>query len=135
MKMMRWRKLALLAAPPRRWFPYADGSYYRNCPLIMGERDRVMAWPLMTPGKFAILRALDAEWDQTFGRGVQYKAQLDPGDVVTTQKPFREAFPAHPALWVLDDPGLGEPMPGGVEYRWHWDVRTGCPVTADSMEG
>jgi hypothetical protein len=94
-----WRKLAP-RLPARRWFADDDGTFYRNCPLIDAERDEVMAWPLLTPGKFG---ALEAEWRETFKAGVQRKAALDPGDVVVTPAPFREAYPHHPGLWVLDD--------------------------------
>jgi hypothetical protein len=90
-------------APPRQWFRADDGSYYRNCPLIRSESDQVMAWPMMTPGKYALLRELGREWDAVYGAGVTRKAQLEPGDVAAEPAPFRDAYPRNPGLWVLDD--------------------------------
>jgi hypothetical protein len=76
------RRPAQPKRPLRQWFTSDDGpGYYRNCPLIMAERDEVMAWPLATPGKQAVLDDLFAEFDETFQRGVQHKAELGPGDI------------------------------------------------------
>jgi hypothetical protein len=88
---------------PRHWFADDDGTYYRNCPLIAAERDEVMAWPLLTPGKFEALDALFAEWEETSEVGVQRKDCLEPGDVVTVPCTFREAYPDNPGLWALDN--------------------------------
>jgi hypothetical protein len=90
--------------PARHWFEADDGTYFRNCPLIDRERDEVMAWPLLAPGKFAALDALHAEWRETFAAGMQRKAALDPGDVEAVPGTFREAYPRNPGLWVLDEP-------------------------------
>jgi hypothetical protein len=98
--MIRLRRVR--KAPPRCWFRDGDGTYYRNCPLIAAERREVTAWPLTTPGKFAVLGRLDAEWHERFAGGVQRKPRLDPGDTVTEATSFREAYPHNPGLWVLD---------------------------------
>jgi hypothetical protein len=98
-----WRRKPVVRLPARRWFQAADGTYYRNCPLIWAERDEVMAWPLLAPGKFEAYDVLAEEWRKTFEAGIQRKAELDPGDVVVAPALFREAYPRHPGLWVLDD--------------------------------
>jgi hypothetical protein len=81
----------------RAWFRDPDGTFYRNCPLIRHERDRAAV-----PWRRA---ALTDEWWETFRKGVQRKAVLDPGDVVAEPAPFREAYPDRPGLWVLDATG------------------------------
>lgn len=101
---MNWKRRRARPQPPaRRWFQSEDGTFYRNCPLIAAERDEVMAWPALTPGKYRVLDALAADWSRTFREGAQRKPCLDPGDVVSESVSFREAYPCQPGLWVLDD--------------------------------
>jgi len=90
-------------APPRRWFRHAGGTYYRNCPLIKAEWEEVLAWPASTSRKFRLAEALSAEWYAVFAAGVTRKAELEPGDELTTPAPFRETYPRHPGLWALDE--------------------------------
>jgi hypothetical protein len=99
---IRWfrRRVQL---PARRWFRDKDGSYYRNCPLVTGERNEVVAWPASAPGKYEVLDALHAEWSLLFRQGVQRKSSLGLGDVVVEEATFREAYPRNPGLWILDE--------------------------------
>jgi hypothetical protein len=103
-RLWRRRPRNVIKPPARQWFRDKDGTYYRNCPLIRSEQDEVRAWPTGTALKWAIVEELSAEWWRTFHAGVQRKADLDPGDVVVTPAPFREAYPRHPGLWALDEP-------------------------------
>jgi hypothetical protein len=81
----------------RYWFQDRDGSYFRTCPLIMQEMD----WARLT-FRFGLAEKLRAEWHQCWDSGVIRKAELEPGDAVTEAAPFREAYPDHPGLWMLD---------------------------------
>ena len=85
----------------RAWFQDKDGTYYRNCPLIMAELERISAraWPWLMPR----CRALAAEWEQAFSAGVIRKPALGRRDVLREPGSFREAYPRHPGLWVLDE--------------------------------
>jgi hypothetical protein len=77
----------------KSWLQDKDGTYYRNCPLIMAERKR------------AIFRrgALSREWRETYIIGVQRKDTLGPRDVLVQPRSFRESYPDHPGLWRLDE--------------------------------
>lgn len=81
----------------RHWFTYDDGTYFRNCPLIMKEAEAAAR-----TGRFRLARKLYDEWDQTFARGVQYKETLGKDDVGIP-------FPNWPISAVL--PGLIGRMP------------------------
>jgi hypothetical protein len=65
-----------VAAAPRTWFrKTSDGTFFRNCPLIMQERERAVDaqnWPAVD--------RLDAEWHEVFWRGVATAEEIDPGD-------------------------------------------------------
>ena len=84
--------------PKRHWFQDADGTYFRNAPLILNEMKETRWWQNK---RWA---ALTAEHDRVFWQGVDRKDTLDRGDVVVQMRPFREAYPNHPGLWVLDEP-------------------------------
>lgn len=81
--------------PKRAWFKDQDGTYYRNCSLILREmkQARGTRW-------FAVL---SAEFDEVFHRGVVRKEHLERGDVAVEGCSFREAYPHLPGLWRLDD--------------------------------
>jgi hypothetical protein len=52
----------------RYWFEYDDGTFYRNCPLIMREQEKAGRL-----GLFRLADKLHQEFWETFRRGVQYK--------------------------------------------------------------
>lgn len=85
----------------RRWFRAEDGTYCRNCPLILAEikKAEVSLWF----GRRRRLDALQTERDQAWREGVIRKATLDRGDVVIEPLPMRIAYPQHPILWTLDE--------------------------------
>jgi hypothetical protein len=83
----------------RAWFAGTDGTYYRNCPLIMAEQQRC----LRRPWRYRLFWQLDAEWHEVFRQGVKRKDRLGRGDVLVQPRPFREAYPDKPGLWQLDE--------------------------------
>lgn len=83
----------------RSWFRDDDGTYYRNCNLIMAERRTAVANPLL----WWRLPSLEREWRTAWRKGVLRKAKLGWFDRVVQPTPFREAYPDHPILWKLDD--------------------------------
>lgn len=88
--------------PRRRWFQDKDGTYYRNCPLIMAEQKECPWWRERT------WKALTSEWEQAFRDGIIRKDRLGRQDELVTAAPFREVYPDKPGLWFLDDPAWGE---------------------------
>lgn len=82
----------------RSWFQDDNGTYYRNCPLI--DADRKRALNRLLPWR---ARTLTAEWWHAYREGVIRTAAIGRRDRVATPMPFREAYPQHPGLWVLDD--------------------------------
>lgn len=95
----------------RHWFQDKDGTYYRNCPLIMDEQrellDRLKGtnpWRVRRIRQFDhALDELEREWTAVFNEGIIRKAGLAPGDVVVQPAPFREVYPDKPGLWFLDE--------------------------------
>lgn len=79
----------------RAWFQDEDGTYFRNCPLIMRERTRAVS-PRHR-------RALSEEWWQAFREGLIRADTIGRNDVIVKMRSFREAYPDHPGLWRLDD--------------------------------
>jgi hypothetical protein len=60
----------------RTWFcKQSDGTYYRNCPLIMAEREEAVR-----RGQFDLAKELDQEWREVFGRGVTTATEISPED-------------------------------------------------------
>ena len=94
--MFRRRGRAVLHRP--KWFQAEDGTYYRNCPLIMAERKAALAM-----GRYLLFERLGDEWHECFREGVFRKATLDKNDRLATPVPFRVAYPDKPGLWVLDE--------------------------------
>lgn len=91
--------------PTRAWFRDDDGTYFRNCPLILAEQKRELDRtppPWGWRHHFAILDALKAEWQHAWSEGVLRKDELEPGDVVVPMASFRDAYPDKPELWILD---------------------------------
>ena len=82
----------------RAWFRDSNGTYYRNCPLILAEQERCIRWPW----RYRLFWQLDAEFRETFRKGVLRKDRLGRGDRLVQQVPFREAYPDKPELWFLD---------------------------------
>jgi len=82
----------------RTWFQAADGTYYRNCPLILAEQWRLSS--LLLPWRY---RTLNREWWQAYREGVQRQNTIGRRDRVATPAPFREAYPDKPGLWLLDE--------------------------------
>lgn len=99
MKLLQ--RLARPVAHKRAWFKAEDGTFYRNCPLIMAERKRIGYRPWLSD-------ELADEWGKTFREGVQRKAELGPDDYVVKPASFRDAYPDRPELWGLDMPVSGE---------------------------
>jgi hypothetical protein len=95
-------RLTVPGAGGRAWFRDDDGTYFRNCPLIMAERKAELAQP-WKPGQRARLDALQAEWWQAFRFGVTRRTCLSPGGIVVEPASFRVAYPGNPGLWVLDE--------------------------------
>lgn len=88
--------------PRRQWFAAADGTFYRNCPLIMDERKLAARW-----GRRLLAHRLGEEWNLVFQQGLTRKEKLGRGDVVVPQAAFRDAYPDRPGLWILDDEAVG----------------------------
>lgn len=82
----------------RAWFQDTDGTYRRNCPLIMAEQDQVLN--TLLPWR---RRALEAEWQQAWRDGVIRTNKIGRRDRIATPAPFREAYPDKPGLWILDE--------------------------------
>lgn len=83
----------------RAWFADTNGTYYRNCPLIMAEMKRCTRMPW----RYWLFWRLNAEWNDVFRQGVKRKSRLGRGDVVVQPRPFREVYPQYPGLWQLDE--------------------------------
>lgn len=93
-----WLRRAVPQDLPRRWFRDKDGTFYRNCPLVLKEsREAIDA------GRWEVATRLHAEFDEVFREGLIRKPALEPGDVEVRPVPFREAYPDKPELWVLDE--------------------------------
>ncbi|WP_020116807.1 hypothetical protein [Streptomyces canus] len=82
----------------RAWFQDDDGTYRRNCPLIMAEQDQLLN--MLLPWRY---RALKREWRQAWRHGVIRSDTIGRRDHVVTAAPFREAYPDKPGLWSLDE--------------------------------
>ena len=82
----------------RTWFRDTDGTYFRNCPLIMAERGRLIN--MLLPWRFL---ALEREWWHVYREGVFRAKTIGRFDRVATPGLFREAYPDKPGLWVLDE--------------------------------
>lgn len=82
----------------RAWFQDSDGTYRRNCPLIMAELDRVSS--ILLPWRYI---ALNREWWQAYREGVIRADRIGRFDRVAEPAPFREAYPDNPELWILDE--------------------------------
>ena len=86
----------------RLWHRDGDGTYFRNLPLIRWDMDRPINRVL--PWRAWVLRR---EWSRAWGKGLIRADKIGRFDRVATPISFREAYPDHPALWVLDEPNLG----------------------------
>jgi hypothetical protein len=92
----------------RRWFQAKDGTFYRNCPLIMQERYQALRWC-----RFRLASQLREEWAETFRGGVTRKPTLGRNDTFAGEPlSFREAYPDEPGLWMLDAPSATYPPAG-----------------------
>jgi len=98
----------------RAWFQNADGTYYRNIPLIMAEQDEPLN--ALLPWR---RRVLDAEWRQAWDDGVIRSETIGRRDRVATPAPFREAYPDKPGLWLLDN--------ADATFTPHWPLRPHFP--------
>lgn len=96
----------------RTWFKDDDGTYYRNCPLVKRDMGRPMNLIL-----FWRQFSLHNEWDEVYAAGVRRADKIRPWDRVTTPRPFRESYPDHPGLWILDEPDLDKRL---KMYRGEW---------------
>jgi hypothetical protein len=83
----------------RAWFQDNNGTFYRNCPLILAEQERCTR----LPWRYRRFWKLNAEWREAFRKGVLRKDRLGRGDVLVQPVPFRKAYPDKPGLWVLDN--------------------------------
>lgn len=59
----------------RAWIQAEDGTYYRNCPLIMIERKRAVA-----TFRFRLAARLADEWHECWRKGLIRKDTLGRGD-------------------------------------------------------
>lgn len=61
---------------PRTWYrKESDGTFFRNCPLIMAEREQALeACNLRATARLA------DEWDECFREGVITASEIAPGD-------------------------------------------------------
>lgn len=82
----------------RTWLQDDDGTYYRNCPTIMQERDRLIN--VLLPWR---CRALEQEWWHAYRVGVIRTKVIGRRDRVVTPSPLRECYPNNPGLWALDE--------------------------------
>lgn len=82
----------------RTWLRDADGTYYRNCPTIMQEQDRLIN--MLLPWRF---RALEREWWHVYREGVLRTRAIGRFDRVATPGTARECYPDRPGLWALDE--------------------------------
>jgi hypothetical protein len=57
----------------RTWYRQkSDGTFFRNCPLIMQELERArLPW---------VVDQLDREWNEVFHKGVVRQAEIPRGD-------------------------------------------------------
>jgi hypothetical protein len=109
----------------RYWFTYDDGTFFRNCPLIMRERKRAVKM-----FRFRLEEKLRDEWLETFRRGVQYKETLGKNEVGIPfpNIPMSEVLPGLrltvPAdeLAEMDYRVTHTPnLPGDHAFRWHYE--------------
>lgn len=84
----------------RIWFQDADGTYYRNGPLILAEMREAI-------GHERRFRKLEAEMAVVRRDGLIRKPALGRGDQLGQPLSMREAYPDKPGLWILDEPGFG----------------------------
>lgn len=87
----------------RHWFQDRDGTYYRNCPMIL---DDMKATPWFF---FRQRRRLELEWRNVWLHGGIRKSQLGRGDVVVRPASMRDAYPDRPGFWTLDEHWLTDP--------------------------
>lgn len=82
----------------RRWFQNERGAYYRNCPLVMREREmrinQILPWRA---------RKLRKEWEYIFKHGVRRATRIGWRDEVVKPTSFQDAYPDKPGLWILDE--------------------------------
>lgn len=81
----------------RTWLQDDDGTYYRNCPMIMAQQGLIS---MLLPWRY---RALEREWWHAYREGVLRTKTIGRFDRVATAAPFREAYPDNPGLWALDE--------------------------------
>jgi hypothetical protein len=75
----------------RAWFQDADGTYYRNCPLIAVEWDEAIE-----AGDMAAVYRLRLEWGRAWHNTIK-KTELEEGDLVVKSKddPIIEPYLRH----------------------------------------
>lgn len=83
----------------RLWHRADDGTYYRNIPLIRRDLDRPIN-RLLPWRAWALFR----EHDRVWSAGPIRADRIGWFDRVATPISFREAYPDHPGLWMLDEP-------------------------------
>lgn len=100
----------------RSWFEDRDGTYFRNSNCV----DRDMERARLRPWLWWTLPGLRREWWEVFREGVVQTDKIGRFDRVLEPKAFREAYPNHPGLWVLDerDPYRGQRRPGAEPKRF-----------------
>ena len=84
----------------RTWLRDADGTYFRNCPMIMAQQDRLIN--ILLPWRF---RALEREWWHVYREGVLRSETIGRFDRVATPGRLQDAYPDKPGLWALDYDG------------------------------
>jgi hypothetical protein len=83
----------------RYWFASEDGTYYRNCPLVLQEIEETPVGCVRYRGE------LWAEYDQIWN-GYERVRRIDtlgPNDVVVSPAPFSVSHPDMPELSRLLD--------------------------------
>lgn len=80
----------------RCWFQADDGTYYRNCSLVIDEMDAAIDNP-------SLFYSLRDEANKIYRHGVIEKSVLDPGDVVVEPVSFALGYPHIPELSRLLD--------------------------------
>jgi hypothetical protein len=78
--MSDWRRLrrARHEGDPahRTWYrKRSDGTFFRNCPLIMAEREDALR-----RAQYRRCKELGREWDECFRDGIITAGEIDPGD-------------------------------------------------------
>lgn len=82
----------------RTWLRDADGTYFRNCPMIMAQQDRLIN--MLLPWRF---RALEREWWHVYREGEFRAKTIGRFDWAADPAPLRECYPDNPGLWALDE--------------------------------